>query len=97
MWINRIKEKGDQPIVLFGNKADRSAREVTVEEVKSLAEKYDLVYFETSAKNNMNIIKGFDYIVDKSFEKIKECDKYKYLIEIKKKKKDKLKCAKEGI
>ena len=74
-WLNDIRDNFDRPfLVLFGNKADKEKSEwkVTDEEVKNLTQKYNLKYFETSAKTNMNIKEGFDYIVTNSLDKIKE-------------------------
>ena len=73
--IKDVETNYAQPsMVLFGNKADKEKSEwkVTDEEVKNLTQKYNLKYFETSAKTNMNIKEGFDYIVTNSLDKIKE-------------------------
>ena len=70
-----IKGNCNQPsLVLFGNKADRDKKEwrITNEEIESLSKIYNLKYFLTSAKTNMNINEGFDYIINNSFTKIKE-------------------------
>ena len=59
-WLKQIREYSLKlPIGLFGNKSDLEGRKVTQEEIKSLCEKEDLEYFETSAKNNTGIKEGF--------------------------------------
>ena len=74
-FMQFINDEFDQPsVVIFGNKVDIEKKEwrVTEEEIKSLAQKYNLKYFETSAKTNMNIKEGFDYIIYNCFTKAKE-------------------------
>ncbi|WP_455464440.1 hypothetical protein, partial [Candidatus Hodarchaeum mangrovi] len=42
----------DVPIALAGNKKDKELeRKIPYEEAKELAKSYDMVYYETSAKN----------------------------------------------
>ncbi|ELP91478.1 ras, putative [Entamoeba invadens IP1] len=57
--IYRILDKElceDIPIVLYGNKCDLELnRDITTEEGKTLAEKLNVLFFEGSAKNNINI------------------------------------------
>ena len=74
-WLEEIKQYFEQPyLILFGNKVDIDKKEWKVidEEIKSLAQKYNLKYFLTSAKTKMNITEGFDYLVNISFTKVKE-------------------------
>ena len=81
-WIKDIKENIDKPnIVLFGNKADidKSKWQVTEEEVANLTQKYNIKYFETSAKTNMNINEGFNYIVNILYNKFKEKTKMLFI------------------
>jgi Ras-related protein Rab-2A len=42
-------------MVLVGNKVDLEKREVTYDEGKEFAMKNNMLFFETSAKNNTNI------------------------------------------
>ena len=52
------------PIVLCGNKCDlEKNRQVSTEEGKALAQKYNIGFFETSAKENINITEVFEYVV----------------------------------
>ena len=56
-WFDRIhKEVGDIPIILVGNKSDlEEERQVSTEEGMNLAKEKNVKYFETSAKDNINI------------------------------------------
>jgi len=52
------------PIVLCGNKCDLdSEREVNYEEAKKIAEEWNVLFFETSAKNKINIVEAFAALV----------------------------------
>jgi small GTP-binding protein len=59
IWLNEIKSKGnpDINIILIGNKCDlENEREVTNDIVKEWCEIHNIkIYFETSAKNDINI------------------------------------------
>lgn len=53
---NNKMEMYAPPLILVGTKADlKDARVISFEEGKQLAEKYGMVYVETSAKENINI------------------------------------------
>lgn len=58
-WISQIHRHADTNvnIVLVGNKCDVSdeERQVTYEEGQKLAEKYDVPFYEASAKKNINV------------------------------------------
>ena len=56
-WIEDAQKYVDEyiPIIVIGNKSDRIDREVTFEELKIFAEKRNVLYLETSAKDNINI------------------------------------------
>ena len=57
-WINEFRMKSDEnsAIVLVGNKNDNEElRKVTIEEKKKKAKKYNLGFFETSAKDGKNV------------------------------------------
>ena len=57
-WIEQIKEEAPEQIIIYlvGNKIDnQNNRVVTNEEAKKLAEEFKLKYYETSAKNNINV------------------------------------------
>ena len=58
MWMKQIKSNADEHIclVLLGNKCDlEEERVVTKEEGEDLAASYNLPFFESSAKANINI------------------------------------------
>ena len=57
-WIDDCKNQSPKTIfmVLVGNKSDLSdRRQVNTEEGQELAEKYGMLFFETSAKNGTNV------------------------------------------
>ena len=70
-WLAEIKNNADSiPIVLFGNKCDiLDKREVSEELVKNYAKDNNLIYFETSAKENINIKEGFQKLAEDAYEK----------------------------
>ena len=67
--INKITTK--VKIILFGNKcdADDDVRAVTEEEAKQFANENNILYIETSAKENVNIEKGFSQIINDTYAK----------------------------
>jgi len=75
-WIKDVKEVKDNiPIVLFGNKCDLiDQTEVEKDEAEEFAKDNNMEYFETSAKENINIEKGFKSIIDKAYETAQEED-----------------------
>ena len=59
-WLKKIRENMPKiPIALFGNKNDLPNRKVTQEEIDELCKRENLIYFETSAKENKGIKEGF--------------------------------------
>ena len=75
-WIKEAKEVKDNiPIVLFGNKCDLLDKtEVEKDEAEEFAKDHQMEYFETSAKENINIENGFKSIIDKAYETAQEED-----------------------
>ena len=78
-WVNDIKEKSKEEVITFliGNKSDcEKEREVTEEEGKEIALKYEMPFYESSAKLDLNvknvIVELVDYIFDKKVEP-REC------------------------
>eukprot|EP01130_Rhizamoeba_saxonica_P003337 TRINITY_DN1416_c0_g1_i1.p1 TRINITY_DN1416_c0_g1~~TRINITY_DN1416_c0_g1_i1.p1 ORF type:complete len:197 (-),score=33.79 TRINITY_DN1416_c0_g1_i1:52-642(-) len=63
--ILRVKDMEAVPAVLCGNKCDLpdSMREVTQEEGKSFADQHNLPFFETSAKERINVEECFEECV----------------------------------
>ena len=57
------------PIVLCGNKCDlESERQIQTAEAQKLAEEWKVLFFETSAKNKINITESFTALVKKIIE-----------------------------
>ena len=55
-WLKDIKEIKDCPIALFGCKSDlKEERKIGKEEGEKIAKDNNIFYFETSAKENINI------------------------------------------
>ena len=67
-WLSLIKENlKNVIIILFGNKCDcENEREISKEEAEDFAKLNNLIYFETSAKRNINIEEGFKKIINAS-------------------------------
>ena len=65
-WIEQINETAPNhsKSIIFGNKNDlNDIREVKLNEGKELAKKYNYKFFETSAKDGINLNEGFESIV----------------------------------
>ena len=65
-WIEQIRESTPnyKKSVLFGNKSDlNKLRNVQINEGKELAQKNDFKFFETSAKDGLNLNEGIESIV----------------------------------
>jgi len=61
----RDMARANAPIVLVGNKCDfNDARVISIEAAKDLAEELGVEYFETSARDNINISRTFGTLVD---------------------------------
>jgi len=74
-WVTQIKTYSwdNAKVVLVGNKSDlNSERQVTTERGNSLANSLGLKFFETSAKDNINVKSVFEQLVDKILEKMSE-------------------------
>ena len=59
------KDKSEHiPIALVGNKCDlESERQVPTDEAKKLAKEWNVMFFETSAKDNINITETFETLI----------------------------------
>ena len=71
-WLEEIRnESKDIPVVLFGNKCDlEERREVTKKEAQKYADEHRVLYFETSAKNNIGFKEGFETICEKIYRRM---------------------------
>ncbi|MDP2438241.1 MAG: hypothetical protein Q8P67_21055, partial [archaeon] len=62
--ILQVKGKDDVPLILVGSKCDlESDRDVTKEEGQSLAQKWSVPFYETSAKTRTNVDEVFTELV----------------------------------
>ncbi|KRX00180.1 P-loop containing nucleoside triphosphate hydrolase [Pseudocohnilembus persalinus] len=72
-WLEEIKQNAHQDIVtvLIGNKIDnQEEREVTYEEGQQYQQEHDIdLFFETSAKNNINIDQAFQEVSKLVYDK----------------------------
>ena len=71
--IKQIEANADKSAkrVLVGHKCDEPGRVVTEEEGKKLAEEYNMVLFESSARTGKNVSEVFNHLVK---EMMKEVD-----------------------
>jgi Ras-related protein Rab-8A len=61
-WVGQIQQHADVHVnkILVGNKCDMlDDKVVSTEEGQALADEYGVKFFETSAKNNINVEGGF--------------------------------------
>ena len=70
-WLEVIKDNfNNVSIVLLGNKCDcKEKREVTEEDTKKMIERFKLPYFETSAKENINITEAIQKLANDVYKK----------------------------
>ena len=102
-WMNEIEEKKcneNVPIVLVGNKIDlKDEREVSYEEGDNFAKKFNLKFFECSAKEGINVNEAFQYLINSVVEIYKDefilndKDNKKILLDDNSKKKEKSGCC----
>ena len=71
-WLNDIKDNNNNiPILLFGNKCDMLEQRVVEEkDIDTFVSRNKLIYYETSAKENINIEEGFTKIAEEAYEKL---------------------------
>ena len=71
-WMRQIKLHASENVcrILVGNKADIPERTIETSEGQRLADTYGIKFFETSAKNNLNIEAAFNSIAKDIKEKI---------------------------
>eukprot|EP01115_Flamella_aegyptia_P014574 TRINITY_DN836_c2_g1_i2.p1 TRINITY_DN836_c2_g1~~TRINITY_DN836_c2_g1_i2.p1 ORF type:complete len:179 (+),score=50.15 TRINITY_DN836_c2_g1_i2:74-610(+) len=62
--VYRVKDEDSVPVVLAGNKCDlENDRKVTTQEAQELAKKFEVPFFETSAKSRINVEECFHELV----------------------------------
>ena len=95
-WIQNIYDikEGDFPFILIGNKCDlENQRDVLTEEGIEKAKQYNTIYFETSAKEGINVEQSFEELLKKIIKKNEGKNLKKnnnLIIDSKKKKKKKI-------
>ena len=75
IWLDEAKTYGNSSMyfVLLGNKCEcKDQREVSTQEGAKFAQDNDLLFFETSAKENINVRSAFEQIVDRILNDIKK-------------------------
>ncbi|NVM27648.1 MAG: GTP-binding protein [Candidatus Helarchaeota archaeon] len=67
-WLKEVQKFcGNVPYILLGNKIDLvEERKISPEIAESFTRKYDLPYFETSAKTGKNVIDMFKAVIEKT-------------------------------
>jgi len=76
-WMSQIADHADAQVnrVLIGNKCDHeTARQVSTEEGNRLADEYGVKFFETSAKNDINVSECFTTIAREAKSRIPQGD-----------------------
>jgi small GTP-binding protein len=79
-WIEQIKTNSQESskMILFGNKSDiEDSRQVSKEEGKEYAIKYNLNFFEVSAKEGTNVKEGFECFVKEILNSFSPNENYK--------------------
>lgn len=71
-WIKQIKQHANENVckILVGNKSDLPDRTISYEEGKQLADSYDMKFFETSAKDSLNVNEAFNSIAKEIKESV---------------------------
>ena len=71
-WMKQIKQHASEDVckILIGNKCDMPERFISYEEGKKLADSYGLQFFETSAKENLNVQDAFKCIAKEVKDKL---------------------------
>ena len=73
-WLSSIKDNTQTEsiqLIIVANKCDLvEEREVLKEEIENKAKELQVEYFETSAKENMNIDEAFNTIIEKVYKNV---------------------------
>ena len=74
-WLYKLNDSTDltkKPIIIIGNKADESDRQITAEEGKNYAESRGYHFYETSAKTGQNVEEAFNDIFEQLYRVFEE-------------------------
>lgn len=71
-WMRQINQHASEDVckILIANKCDMPERVITYEEGKKLADSYGLKFYETSAKENLNVQDAFKCIAKEVKDKL---------------------------
>jgi len=72
-WLNAIRDNTTQeiPLIIMANKKDIvDAREVPEEEIIEKSKELNVIYFESSAKENIMIDEAFDKIIKMVYDSV---------------------------
>ena len=79
-WLQQIKENASDKATIFliGNKCDDDDnRQITFEEGQKVGNDYKIQFFETSAKQDLNISSTFEALVKEIFKKLGSSGEHK--------------------
>ena len=64
-WLAQIKEEASSKVctILIGNKIDSTERVVSKKDGESLAKSFNLPFFESSSKENINVNEAFQQLI----------------------------------
>ncbi len=63
-WFEEVYNQcGEIPLILIGNKIDMDDPQISWNEARNIAKKFNTVYFETSAKNDISVSLAFETLV----------------------------------
>eukprot|EP00826_Nyctotherus_ovalis_P005051 TRINITY_DN11130_c0_g2_i1.p3 TRINITY_DN11130_c0_g2~~TRINITY_DN11130_c0_g2_i1.p3 ORF type:complete len:121 (-),score=23.11 TRINITY_DN11130_c0_g2_i1:186-548(-) len=71
IWAKSIREAASKDVIKFlvGNKLDLTEdRVVDHEEAMKVASEYDMKYYETSAKQKVNVVEVFEDMINEAYE-----------------------------
>ena len=74
-WLSKLKENIDStviPIVIAGTKCDLKNIQIKKEAINVIASLHKSKYFETSAKNNINVDEAFQYLAEEIIRRKRE-------------------------
>jgi small GTP-binding protein len=70
-WIDEFRDKlNDIQLVIIGNKCDLDYNSVSTSEGMNLANKYNALYYESSAKSDINITDIFEHTLNIYYDKL---------------------------